>query len=264
MEEKVEIELSLPPQLEAVVSGVQKEIMTEELEELSPIKENDVNISTIYVYDDGDELEAKVYFRNALNRTINFEKVSLALVDKEDNVLCMKVFDLMELGDIPAYAATPWKLYFEKKFMNRIDVDFSQCKVVFNSQIRAISYASIEYQELPKEFEDIRTTFEEFLEDLPKMEKNQLSISTFNICLQTGGKVIATLVIRNSADRDVSIQEIPLTIKDENNIIIASGRFTLTDFVLKPMKAKVVNLAFQTDLTTEKSVTKDNWSAIFE
>ncbi|MFL0194319.1 SLAP domain-containing protein [Clostridium sp. WILCCON 0269] len=263
MSQEIKTELSLPQQLECIISDIQKEIMQEEIEELSPIKENDVNIATIYIYDDREELEAKVYFRNGLNRKINFEDVPLVLIDGNGKVLCSQVFDLREIGDIPACAATPWKLYFNKKDLDLNGISLDECKVIFNSSLKAVNYAKIGYEELPEELMGFKHDLQKFLEKLPKIEKNQLSMSTFNIGLQIGGKLIVTLVIRNSADKDINISEIPLTVKDENNNIVAAGKFIMKDFSVKSMKAKICNLAFETNLTTDKPMSMDKFHVAF-
>lgn len=255
MSQEIKTVLSLPGQSEDIVSSVQKEIMQEELEELCSIKENDVNIGTVYVYDNGEQLEAKVYFRNGLNRKINFEHLPLILEDGEGKTLCSQFFDLKELGDIPPCAATPWKLYFNKVDLE--GVNLSECKVVFGSSIKTVEYANMEYEEFPDELMRFKDSFQNFLEELPKIENGKLSMSTFNISFEASGNLIVTLVIRNSTAKDIVIEEIPLTVKNEDNNIIASGKFSLKDFTVKSMKAKICSLGFKTDFTAEKSVNMD-------
>jgi hypothetical protein len=262
---EINTELSLSEKHAAIISDVQKEIMQEEIEELLPIKEDDINVSTIYVFEHQEELEAKVYFRNGLSRKVNFENVPLVLLNSKQEELARKTFDLREMGNLSPHTATPWKLYFSKSEINMDKFTPNNCSVVFDSALKAVNYANIQYEEIPEELIELKSHFENFLKELPKIGEGQLSISIFNISLNVEGKVIITLVIRNSSNKGMKVEEIPVTLKDESNSIIVSGKFSMKDFTIKPMKARICNLAFQTNLTAEKPESfLDKWKVIFE
>src|SRR3712207_2954996 len=111
---KIELKLSFKAEEEQIVSKVQKEIIKEDLKRFGDIKENDVNISTSYVFDTGDTLEASIFFRNGINTTVNFDLVPLKLVDTNGKIVATQVFKLADVGDIPPYSVRPYKLYFSK------------------------------------------------------------------------------------------------------------------------------------------------------
>lgn len=261
--EYVNLELSLPEQYENIVSDVQKEVMMEELEEFAPVKENDINVSTTYVYDDGDEIEAKIYFRNGFARKVNFEYVPLVLINSKEEILAKKTFDLREMGDIPPKGARPWKVSFLKSEVDIEKFSAADCKVIFDLHLKAVNYANIEL-ELDESMQIHRTMFENFLKDLPGIERGNVSLSKFNIALSNDGKLIVTLMVRNSTDKNVKIEKLPVTLKDENNNIAASGSFNLEGFEVPSMKAKVCTLAFNTDLTLDKTISLDKWEVIFK
>jgi SLAP domain-containing protein len=262
--QNVEVELSLPERFEAIVSDVQKEIMNDEIAEFEPIKEDDINISTVYAFDDGDEIEAKVYFRNGLSKNVNFEYVPLIMVNSKEEVVASKNFDLREMGDIPAAGARPWKLNFEKTCVDMDKFSGEDCKILFNKDIKAVNYANLEFESFPEEFIDFKGEFQKFLEELPRIEKGKFSVSTFNIALQQDGGVIVTTVMRNSVEKAVKIEQLPITIKDENDNVVLNGKFDLKDFVINPMKAKVCTLAFETNLNSDLDLNIDKWRAVFE
>lgn len=262
--QNVETELSLTERFEAVVSDVQKDIMSEEISGLEPIKENDINISTIYTFDDGDEIEAKVYFRNGFPQKVNFEYVPLIMVNSKGEIVASKVFDLKEMGDIPTGGARPWKLYFEKSCVNMEKFSPEDCKVFFNKDIKAVNYAKFQFQNFPEELIDFKGEFERFLENLPNIEKGNFSVSVFSMSLQQDGKLIVTIIMRSSLEKAVKVEEIPLTIKDENDNTIVSGKFQLKDFTINPMKARMSVLAFETDLNPESGVDTSKWKGIFQ
>jgi SLAP domain-containing protein len=262
--EDIKMELSLPEQYENIVSDVQKEIMNEELEEFAPIKENDINISTTYIYDDGEELEAKIYFRNGFTNKINFEYVPLIIINSKGEVLANKTFDLREMGDIPPFSARPWKVYFDKSEIDMNKFSPEDCKVIFDSKIKAVNYANIELEPFDEPVRELRPVFEAFLNTLPSIEKGKLSFSTFKIELSDEGQIIVTLLVRNASDKTIKLEEIPVILKDENNNIAASGRFVLNNFQVSAMKAKPFALAFDTELNLNESTPFDKWSVVFE
>ncbi|NMM65063.1 SLAP domain-containing protein [Clostridium sp. P21] len=262
--QNVKIELSLPERFEAIVSDVQKDIMNEEISGFEPIKENDINISTVYTFDDGDEIEAKVYFRNGLPTNINFEYVSLVMINSKKEIVASKRFDLREMGDIPTGGARPWKLYFEKSCVDMKKFSTQDCKILFEKNIKAVNYAKFEFENFPEEFQNFKGEFDKFLEDLPKIEGGNLSISTFSINVQKNNNIVVTIVIRNSIKRSVKIEQIPITIRDENDNILVNGNFNLNNFVVSPMKARMCNLAFETNLSADEVMKKDKWKVVYE
>lgn len=259
----IKTKLSLPENRNDIVSDVQKEILNEEIDQLPLIKENDINISTIYVFENKEDVEAKVYFRNGLSRKVNFEYLPLIMLNSKNEAIGKKMFNLKEMGDLPAGTARPWKLFFNK---SEIDMDkfcSKDCKIIFDKGLRAVDYAPITLDELSVEDDKYISMFRDFIKTLPGVKRNNISISKFKIALQKQGKIMVTLIIRNGCNKSVKIEKMPITIKDENNKVVASGVFETNNLKLEPMKARVCNFAFETNLNIEQSVVLDNWNVDF-
>ncbi|WP_333888274.1 SLAP domain-containing protein [Clostridium sp.] len=264
MTNNIETKLSLSEDLNDIISDVQKEIMEEELSELNSIKENDINIATTYTFDNGEYIEAKVYFRNGLSKKVNFEYVQLFMLNSENEIVGKKVFDLREMGDLPPGTARPWKLFFEKSEINMSKFSKEGCKVVFSTGLKAVNYAPITLDESSIEDKQYSQMFEDFIKTLPGIEKGNISISKFKITLQKQGNIIITLVIRNGCDKPVALEKLPITIKDEKGTIVASSIFETKDLKVESMKARVCNFVFETKLNIEQSFIMDKWSVFFE
>lgn len=114
-EEALDIKLSLLEKDQDVMSKVQKEILEEELDELVPIKEGEINVAGIYAYDLGDKYEVKAYLRNGIEKQINFEEIPFKIINSKGELLASQTFDLKSMGNIPSYCARPCVLYFDKK-----------------------------------------------------------------------------------------------------------------------------------------------------
>ncbi|WP_411681876.1 SLAP domain-containing protein [Clostridium thailandense] len=262
--EAVELQLSLTEREENIVSDVQKEIMNEELDEFAPVKENDINIATTYVYEDKNEIEAKVYFRNGFTRKVNFEYVPLVMTNSQNEILAKKIFDLREMGDIPPCGARPWKVSFPKSEVDMEKFSSGDCKIIFDAKVKAVNYADIELEAVDPSMEELKPLFEKFLRELPRIEKGNVSFSKFNVALSNEGKIMITLMARNGCNKAVRVEEMPITLKDENNNVAASGIFKLGDFEVPEMKAKMLTLAFDTEVTLDETISLDKWKVVFQ
>lgn len=257
--------LSLLEHDQVVMSDVQKEVLEDELSELPPIKEGDINVSGVYAYDLGDKIEVKIYIRNGISKGVNFEYIPFIIVNSEGETLAYQLFSMKELGEIPAHSARPWKLYFDKKnvYVDKIPMD--DWHITFDSRLKVEEYVATEYENLPEgiELED-KVVFDRFLEELPQLKSGEFSISTFTIGIQKDGNILVTVVMRNGSSKPIKIEKVPVTIKDIDGNVIRSNLFELEDFVITPLKAKVCNFAFPTTLKLEQDVALDNWSVTFK
>lgn len=265
LENNIETKLSLPENVDNIVSDVQKEILNDEVAQLSPIKENDINISTVYVFENKDDIEAKVYFRNGLSKKVNFEYVPLVMLNSKDEIIAKKIFNLKEVGNLPPDSARPWKLFFDKSEVNMNKFSREDCKVIFDTGLTAVKYAPITLDESSVGEKKYVSMFQDFIKTLPGLEKGSMSISKFKIALQEQAKIMVTLIVRNGCNKLINIEKLPITIKDENGNIVASGVFETNGLKVEPMKARVCNFTFDTNVNMEieHSVVLDKWNVVF-
>lgn len=245
--------LSLLEYDENVMSDIQKEMLADEISELPPIEEGDINVSGVYVFDLGDKLEVKIYLRNGFKKKVNFEYIPFAIVNSKDETLAYQVFNLSEIGSIPSMGARPWKLIFDKKNVYSDKISMDDCRVVFDAKVEAVNYANIEYENLPENLEhDHKEVFVKFLKDLPKIKAGNFGISKFNVVLQKDGNLTIVLVIRNGVNRPVQLEELPITVKDGNGKVIASNMFITENLEVGPNKARICYFMFPTGLEVEE------------
>lgn len=68
----LDLELSLKQEMEDRISDLQKECILDDLQELPPVKENDVNISTTYIFENDEGYEASIFFEKWIKYTNKF------------------------------------------------------------------------------------------------------------------------------------------------------------------------------------------------
>lgn len=239
----VDLELSFKPESEQVMSKVQREIIEEDLNRFEDIKENDINISTSFIFDMGDKLEASIFFRNGLSNKINFDKVPLMLVDSEGKVIASEIFTLRELGDIPPKSARPWKIFFDKKNIIEMPNKIGECKVVFSKEVQALPTLKAEFENIPDNMDiTIQRKLKEYLNSLPLLQKGQVTINNYEVKLRGDKAISITIIVRNGAEKEIKIEKLPVTVYDGENKKICSVILDIDNLKVSPIKAKLYNL----------------------
>ncbi|AJD27685.1 SLAP domain-containing protein [Clostridium botulinum] len=259
-EEALDIKLSLLEKDQDVMSKVQKEILEEELDELVPIKEGEINVAGIYAYDLGDKYEVKAYLRNGIEKQINFEEIPFKIINSKGELLASQTFDLKSMGNIPSYCARPCVLYFDKKnvFVDKIPVD--DWKLVFDNSLKAVRNLMVDIENLPEGIDaKSKKVYTDFLEGLPDLKEGEVSFSKFSIGINENGHLLVTIVIRNGCNKGINIEKLPITIRDEKGNFVVSEVFRLEDLKVSPMKAKVCNFAFPLQIKEKAVIPLDSW-----
>ncbi|RMC92331.1 SLAP domain-containing protein [Clostridium autoethanogenum] len=264
-EEYVSTVLSLLDEEENVVSDVQKEIFEDEIKELPPIKEGQLNVSGIYAYDEGDKLEVKIYVRNGLSDKLNLKMIPFVIKNSKGDILAAQQFNLSCLGELPPHSARPIKLYFDKKNVKVDKIPQDDWEVALNGEFNVTSTVRPIYEGLPEGISDEdKLVFNKFLAELPEMEEGEFSISTFSIGIQTNGNILVTTVMRNGSNQPITINKMPMTVLDAKKRAVKSESFELKDFTVSPYRAKICNFAFPTDVHPEQDQALDGWSVAYK
>lgn len=246
----LDIKLSLAPEVEVVMSEVQKDYLEEEMAETIPqMEKGQINISGVYAYKDGDKLEVKFYIVNGLNQEINLGKIPLKIITSAGEEVAYQVFDLKEMGKIPPCAARPGKVYFNKGNVFVDEIKHDDWKLVFDGNIQAVKYADIEFEKFPEDMtEKDKNSFNDFLTKIRKIEKGQFAANVFTMLQYKNGDILLTLVFRNGEDEEVTLEKLPLTLEDENKDVIFSAMYTLEDFKISAQKARILSVVVKKDI----------------
>lgn len=257
--------LSLLHKDENVVSDIQKEILEEELKELPPIQEGQLNISGVYIYDLGKKFEAKVYIRNGLSENLNLGSIPLLIINSKGETLGRQIFNLESLGTLPPHSGRPLKLYFDKANVNVEKIPVDDWSIVLDGELNITTTVKPIYEDLPEgiDLED-KLVFDKFLEELPELKEGEFTISTFSIGIQKDGNILVTSVMRNATNQPMSIEKIPVTVLDAEKRIVKSNLFKLDKFVINPDRARICNFAFPTNVRPQEDVELDDWTVVYQ
>lgn len=264
--DSLKIELSLNQNTIDRISDVQKNYLEEEMNEVIPkIEDGQVNITGVYIFDEGDKFEAKIYIVNGLSKTINLDKVPLCIVNSKGEQLGYEIFDLNEMGDIPPHSARPWKIYFDKKNVTVNEIPQDDWKIVFDNRIKAVSYANIELEAIPKNLDAKEiATFKEFMTTLPKLEQGEVSISVFTMTQYQNDDLLITLIARNGVNKGIKLEKLPITIETSDGRIVVKGAFELENFEISASKARIISLIFKKELLLEEEFDLSSCKVMFQ
>ncbi|MFL0249113.1 SLAP domain-containing protein [Clostridium neuense] len=263
-EEVSKIKLALTDEEKARMSNVQIQYLEDEIAKLPKIEDGQVNLTSEYfVYFEG-KIETKVFIRNALPKSVNFEEVYLGIQDADGNLIIHQKFNLANLGDIPPYSARVTKLFFDVDGVNLDDIDFENLKICFSGGVKAFKSITTEFQELPENLpSDQVAMLNRYLEDLNQIEVNTVTLSAVDLLENEDGNIMITIIARNGYDKEIKLEEVPISVFDKNNSRVAGGKFKLEDLNVLPKKARIFNLILSKQNIIEENYDLSKWRIAF-
>lgn len=260
----IETEVSVHPGMKGSMSKFQIECLEDELKTLPSIKDGEVDVNTDFFFELEDKYEASIFIRNGLATAINLEKIPFIVIGKNGQELGRKIFNLREVGEIPARSVRPWKIYFEKNELEIGENNLKDLKIIFDSRLKAASVVNVTYENLPDGIQGKeRKKYEEFLENLPLLREGQVTMTAYDVHITSEGKLSIEIVIRNGRHNGVDVERVPLSVYDINNKLMASGIFYLEDVSINPMSAKIYSFTFSKEEILRDEFDLKKWKVEF-
>lgn len=263
-EEVSKIKLALTDEEKARMSNVQIQYLEDEIAKLPKIEDGQVNLTSEYfVYFEG-KIETKVFIRNALPKKINFEEVCLGIQDADGKLITHQKFNLAHLGDIPPYSVRVTKLFFDVDGINLDNIDFESLKICLSGGVKAFKSITTEFQELPENLpSDQVAMLNRYLKDLSRIEVNTVTLSAVDLLENEDGNIMITIIARNGYDKEIKLEEVPVSVFDKDNSKVAGARFKLEDLNVLPKKARIFNLILNKQNIIEENYDLSKWRIAF-
>lgn len=231
--------LSLHPDEENVVSSVKKMMLEEELLGFEPLNEGKVDVKSSYIFDNGDEIEVGVFFRNASDKDLQFSSMPLSLIDENGNVVASEIFELDDLGEVPSCSGRPHKMFFKKCNMTNDGEINENCTVVFSENIKTMNVAQIEYEGIENIPFEMQMFLKQSLATLPPIEKGQIDLTPYEVYMEGENKVKVTFLIRNGREEKFTLSQLPISIYDNDDKTVHSTVLEVNGLELGGNKAKL-------------------------
>lgn len=222
-----------------------KAIMDKEVAQLPAIKEGFIGLNGIYAVKEKNQLEVGFYLRNGLSQEVRLGVTKLAIVNAENTVLAQQEFDLSKMGAIPAHAARPWELIFDKENLKVDIINHDDWRITFEANKKLKDEVNIALAMQQKEKQLEFETLQEILTKLPPVKPDQLNVTPYETKLNEKGELEVTVVIRNSTKKHLRIENIPVTVKDAKEAKVAAKVFHIDEeLIIKPNNGCLQTLKF--------------------
>lgn len=245
-------------------SEIEKNMMLQELSKLPEISDGQVSIDTIYSVNWEDKLEIGFYLRNATDSPIIFDQTPLKLFNAQGEKLAEQLIDLSQMEEIPAYSARPWRVYFNKDDTLNIDGIISDLKLVFGDFGNQTPYLKVVEDKNPEPLTPEQLErLGKVLKTLPPVDKDQISLSLFEMEQTENRSIKVTLIIRHGFAKPASLPKFRIGLLDSNGVLVAKAAFETEPFVLEPEMFFLRTFTFPEHTIFEKDINLDDLTIVF-
>lgn len=256
-EQEVYTELSLHPSMNIPVES--QYVLRFLNNELPPLKPNQISLSGIELRAEENELIVSAFVRNSLSKGIKLEETALLLVGPNGDHLARKVFNLKELGEIPAKSSRPWHFAFELSDIISAEIPAEGWKLAFEIKTNVKHHLDLDEaweKALPVAEKENLVKLVESLDPPKSGEVNFLGLQARK---NENESLSITILIRNGNERNVQLHQLPLQVEDANGEIVAKGGFSLDNFEVKANSSKPWTFIFPKELLLSEQPDFSTW-----
>jgi SLAP domain-containing protein len=224
-----EFKISYSPAEENKISKLTEQIYYEYLENIDYIKEGTITFKTIYLYNNEDNIEVKVFIINSTDETVNFDYLTLSIVNVDKARIITSDIDLSNAGKIPPNNARPYTIVFNKKDIINESLLNENCKVVVelkNIAARKSAPASINYMDEKLSLYE-KQAVEEFFKGMPAVMLNNVNITPYKSDIDHEGNRYTILIVSNGYNSDIELGKLTLVYKNEMGFIPATKQLNM-------------------------------------
>lgn len=225
------------------------------------LKENQISIYSMELIENVDEsIRITGLIRSTVTRPITFDKTTILLLDETENVVARKEFDLSELGQLPPNSARPWDfIYTKADFVKQVDELPKEWKLAFKLEQKHRLDLEESWEKALNE--KAKKQLEKIVGQAAPLKKDEVNFLGFSARQKENGDLTISILIRNGSNKNISVQKVPLGIKDASDEEIARGSFTLNDLTVKANTSKPWTFVFPKSMVKTESPDLSRWVA---
>jgi len=256
-EQEVYTELSLPPSLN--IPQESQYVLRFLNNELPPLKPNQISLAGIELRPEENKLIVSAFVRNSLAKGIRLSETSLLLIGPNGEQLARKVFNLADLGEIPAKSSRPWHFVFDKSDLLSEKIPSQGWKLAFELKKPATHCLDLHEtweKAIPQEE---KAKLEKMVEGLPALKQGEVNFLGLQAKENENGGLNITVLIRNGNTKNIQIHQLPLLVEDASGAVVAKGGFTLDNFEIKANTSKPWTFIFPKELVLIEKTDLSKW-----
>lgn len=230
-----EFKISYASKDEAMISRLANQIYNEDLNNISNIKENSVTFKTMYIFEQENQIEVKVFIINSTKKKVNFDYLPLSIVDENNELVAMEDIEVSDIGEIPPMNARPYSIFFSKHSIISGKTINDKCKLIIQAN-RAAGKIS---NRVPVDYVDEKIIMydkkeiDNYINNMQPIVKNELKVIPFKSGVDEVGNKFTIIIVANGSSEDIALNNINIIYKDAIGLVQASKKIHILPKVLK-------------------------------
>ena len=226
--------------------------------ELAPLKPNQISLTGTEMRREGDDLLAIAFVRNSLSKAIKFEKVTLLLLDLDQQPIARHEFDMSQLGELPGRSSRPWQFIFPKNSIIKQEFPTTDWSIAF--EIKQKHKLDLEESWNTSLSTEDKEKLKKIVDDLTPPKEGEVNFMGLQARRIESGDLHVTVLIRNGSPKTINLQQLPLEVRDASKKVIAKGGFQLDKLQVVANTTKPWTFIFPAALVTEKEIDLKSWT----
>lgn len=222
------------------------------------LKKNQINIYGIDLKKQvNGSFVATALIRNTVPKTVQFQKSTILLLGPDHEPIAKRKFDLSKIGNIPPHSSRPWKFIFQKGDIVKDTEVPKEWSLAF--EIKKKHQLDLEESWEKSIADEAKKQLEKIVEQAQPLKPGEVNFMGLQAKKAENGDLAVTLLIRNGSDKNITLEKIPLGVKDASGEEIARGGFTLDHFTVKANTSKPWTFIFPASLIKKENIDLSKW-----
>ena len=214
-------------------------------QESKPLKPNQIAIESLHFRENEEKAAFTVFIRNGTKRALQLDRTELVLLNRRDQVIARKTFNLEKAGEIPPKSSRPWVLHLLKSELFTERIPQEDWRFAFQLATPKQTHTL----DMPEAWKDAMrpkelAKFEEMVMELPLPEAKTIHVQSIRASFDTEGQLHASVLIRNGHSTFVRLESLILDVQNSEGETVAKAAFDLSSFILKTYSTKPWTFTF--------------------
>lgn len=222
------------------------------------LKVNQISIYGMELNKIDNGYEAAGLIRNTVQQTIQFQPTVILLLGSNQEVIAKKEFDLSKLGTIPPNGARPWKFQFTKDdVLKDVEEPLKEWSLAF--ELKQEHQLDLEESWKKSIAEETKLKLQDIVANATPLKPGEVNFMGLSAKRNEKGDLAVTILIRNGADKNITLEQVPLGVKDASQEEVARGGFKLEDFTVKANTSKPWTFIFPKSMIKKEDIDLSKW-----
>jgi accessory Sec system S-layer assembly protein len=225
--------------------------------ELPPLKPNQVSLAGIELRAEEDLLIVSAFVRNSVNKGIRLAESAILLLGPNGEHFARKVFNLAELGEIPAKSSRPWHFNFHLNDVLSTEIPSEGWKLAF--EIKAPHRLDLDPSWESALPEEEKQKLAQMVESIGAPKEGEVNFLGLQARKNDDGGLSVTILVRNGNNKNIQLHQLPLQVEDASGETVAKGGFALDNFEVKANTSKPWTFIFPKELVLVEEPDLSRW-----